>query len=281
MMPAGLPACLPGMSLCMLSAVACFCPAEDLDLSKDAPSLVLTEGAVLGGGAFSRVIEVIEETTGNTYAMKRMRKQAVVQCPEHVYFEQVREGWLLTISLNCEYLLQYDCHASPGSFRTVPELAAPCRKRGPTLVVPWALSHAAGRALMSSDHCMSSFVPCCARPPARRPSPRTRRTPSASGSTPPSRTSSTCTSCLTSCRGATSWTCWSQKPRSSGGGCPQPAGRSHASHPRCAAVMGSGPASRHCHPAGWRAASLHTAAGSACLQAHVQGACVPVCRHMG
>jgi cGMP-dependent protein kinase 2 len=50
---------------------------------------VLTEGAVLGGGAFSRVSEVTEESTGNTYAMKRMRKSAVVQCPEHVYFEQV------------------------------------------------------------------------------------------------------------------------------------------------------------------------------------------------
>lgn len=61
---------------------------EDLDLAKETPSLVLTEGAVLGGGAFSRVIEVTEETTGNTYAMKRMRKSAVVQCPEHVYFEQ-------------------------------------------------------------------------------------------------------------------------------------------------------------------------------------------------
>lgn len=54
------------------------------------PTLILTEGAMLGGGAFSRVSEVTEETTGNTYAMKRMRKAAVVQCPEHVYFEQVR-----------------------------------------------------------------------------------------------------------------------------------------------------------------------------------------------
>lgn len=53
---------------------------------------MLTEGAILGGGAFSRVSEVTEETTGNTYAMKRMNKQAVVQCPEHVYFEQVRHG---------------------------------------------------------------------------------------------------------------------------------------------------------------------------------------------
>ncbi len=62
---------------------------EDLDLTRETPALVLTEGAVLGGGAFSRVSEVTEESTGNTYAMKRMRKSAVVQCPEHVYFEQV------------------------------------------------------------------------------------------------------------------------------------------------------------------------------------------------
>jgi hypothetical protein len=71
------------------------CPAEDLDLTKEVPSLVLTEGPILGGGAFSRVSEVTEETTGNTYAMKRMRKQAVVQCPEHVYFEQVWQLWVL------------------------------------------------------------------------------------------------------------------------------------------------------------------------------------------
>eukprot|EP00878_Enallax_costatus_P004895 GHUV01005150.1.p1 GENE.GHUV01005150.1~~GHUV01005150.1.p1 ORF type:complete len:499 (+),score=133.52 GHUV01005150.1:478-1974(+) len=61
---------------------------EELDLTKETPTLILTEGAVLGGGAFSRVSEVTEESTGNTYAMKRMRKSAVVQCPEHVYFEQ-------------------------------------------------------------------------------------------------------------------------------------------------------------------------------------------------
>lgn len=50
--------------------------------------LVLTEGNVLGGGAFSRVSVVSEQTTGRTYALKRMRKSAVVQCPEHVYCEQ-------------------------------------------------------------------------------------------------------------------------------------------------------------------------------------------------
>lgn len=50
--------------------------------------LVLTEGHILGGGAFSRVSVVTEETTGRTYAMKRMRKSGVVQCPEHVFCEQ-------------------------------------------------------------------------------------------------------------------------------------------------------------------------------------------------
>ena len=29
-----------------------------------------------------------EETSGRQYAMKRMRKSAVVQCPEHVFCEQ-------------------------------------------------------------------------------------------------------------------------------------------------------------------------------------------------
>lgn len=32
--------------------------------------------------------DVTEETTGRQYAMKRMRKSAVVQCPEHVFCEQ-------------------------------------------------------------------------------------------------------------------------------------------------------------------------------------------------
>ena len=43
---------------------------------------------MLGGGAFSRVSIVTEETTGRQYALKRMRKSAVVQCPEHVFCEQ-------------------------------------------------------------------------------------------------------------------------------------------------------------------------------------------------
>ncbi|GLC39676.1 hypothetical protein PLESTF_000968100 [Pleodorina starrii] len=55
---------------------------------KEANTLVLTEGTVLGGGAFSRVSIVTEESTGRSYALKRMRKSAVVQCPEHVFCEQ-------------------------------------------------------------------------------------------------------------------------------------------------------------------------------------------------
>lgn len=51
--------------------------------------LEIVEGTVLGGGAFSRVSMVIEESHQRSYAMKRMRKSAVVQCPEHVFCEQV------------------------------------------------------------------------------------------------------------------------------------------------------------------------------------------------
>ncbi len=54
-----------------------------------------------------------------------------------------------------------------------------------------------------------------------RPSLGTRPTPSASGSTPASRTSTTSTSCLTSCRGAISWMCWSPRPKLSNGGYPR------------------------------------------------------------
>eukprot|EP00887_Chlorella_sp_A99_P002633 scaffold6.g2633.t1 len=50
--------------------------------------LVLTEGQVLGGGAFSRVSVVTEESSGRRFALKRMRKSGVVQCPEHVFCEQ-------------------------------------------------------------------------------------------------------------------------------------------------------------------------------------------------
>ncbi|KAK9867128.1 hypothetical protein WJX84_004628 [Apatococcus fuscideae] len=53
-----------------------------------AAQLVLVEGPVLGGGAFSRVSICTEESSGRSYAMKRMRKSGVVQCPEHVFCEQ-------------------------------------------------------------------------------------------------------------------------------------------------------------------------------------------------
>ena len=63
--------------------------------------LVLIEGQVLGGGAFSRVSKVTDEATippedglppkvqPRHYALKRMRKATVLQCPEHVFCEQV------------------------------------------------------------------------------------------------------------------------------------------------------------------------------------------------
>lgn len=54
-----------------------------------APVLTLVEGAVLGSGAFSRVSVVTEEGgSGRAYALKRMRKTAVAQCPEHIFCEQ-------------------------------------------------------------------------------------------------------------------------------------------------------------------------------------------------
>lgn len=59
------------------------------NISMDAePILVLIEGEVLGGGAFSRVSVVAEESTGRKYALKRMRKSAVINCPDHVFNEQ-------------------------------------------------------------------------------------------------------------------------------------------------------------------------------------------------
>jgi len=71
------------------SLIVVLCPEDMEPASKEAATLVLTEGAVLGGGAFSHVSVVKEESTGRSYAMKRMRKSSVVQCPEHVFCEQV------------------------------------------------------------------------------------------------------------------------------------------------------------------------------------------------
>jgi hypothetical protein len=36
-------------------------------------------------------VQASEETTGRQFAMKRMTKTAALQCPEHVFCEQV--GW--------------------------------------------------------------------------------------------------------------------------------------------------------------------------------------------
>lgn len=52
------------------------------------PKLELVEGKVLGGGAFSRVSKVMAPSNRREYAMKRMRKTTVLQCPEHVFCEQ-------------------------------------------------------------------------------------------------------------------------------------------------------------------------------------------------
>lgn len=50
--------------------------------------LELIEGKVLGSGAFSRVSKVMSPCNQREYAMKRMRKSTVLQCPEHVFCEQ-------------------------------------------------------------------------------------------------------------------------------------------------------------------------------------------------
>ena len=57
--------------------------------SQPCSQLDLIEGKVLGGGAFSRVSKVVEESNQRPYALKRMRKATVLQCPEHVFCEQV------------------------------------------------------------------------------------------------------------------------------------------------------------------------------------------------
>lgn len=58
------------------------------DVATQSPVLTLVEGVVLGSGAFSRVSVVTEEGSSRAYALKRMRKTAVAQCPEHIYCEQ-------------------------------------------------------------------------------------------------------------------------------------------------------------------------------------------------
>jgi cGMP-dependent protein kinase 2 len=48
----------------------------------------LDEGRLLGGGASSVVVLATEETTGKTFALKRMKKTAVMTTPDHVFCEQ-------------------------------------------------------------------------------------------------------------------------------------------------------------------------------------------------
>lgn len=96
--------------------------------------LVLTEGSVLGGGAFSRVSVVSEQTSGRSYALKRMRKSAVVQCPEHVFCEQ-------TITRNLTHPFCIRQYASfqvrAGQRRATPDVLG---SQGVRCVLPVALS---------------------------------------------------------------------------------------------------------------------------------------------
>lgn len=57
-------------------------------LAAENVALELIEGKVLGGGAFSRVSKVMSTANQREYALKRMRKSTVLQCPEHVFCEQ-------------------------------------------------------------------------------------------------------------------------------------------------------------------------------------------------
>eukprot|EP00955_Chlamydomonas_euryale_P044476 352901-Chlamydomonas_euryale.AAC.9 len=84
----GVPVLFREFDLTVCDCYACADECADPETGKDSTSLLLTEGQVLGGGAFSRVSIVTEDSTGRTYALKRMRKSAVVQCPEHVFCEQ-------------------------------------------------------------------------------------------------------------------------------------------------------------------------------------------------
>ena len=62
--------------------------ADKANGNEPVPVLELVEGVVLGSGAFSRVSVVTEEGSSRAYALKRMRKTAVAQCPEHIFCEQ-------------------------------------------------------------------------------------------------------------------------------------------------------------------------------------------------
>ena len=61
---------------------------EDPAVAAAHPVLDLVEGVILGSGAFSRVSVVTEQGSERSYALKRLRKTAVAQCPEHIFCEQ-------------------------------------------------------------------------------------------------------------------------------------------------------------------------------------------------
>ncbi|KAF5842551.1 kinase-like domain-containing protein, partial [Dunaliella salina] len=93
-----LPATLPGTSLSIpnrntksstTETVAIGHLDEVLELQGGGASLeVIIEGQVLGEGAFSRVLQVSEESTGRQFAMKQNKKSACMKCPRHLYQEQ-------------------------------------------------------------------------------------------------------------------------------------------------------------------------------------------------
>ena len=108
---------------------------------------------MLGGGAFSRVSIVTEETTGRQYALKRMRKSAVVQCPEHVFCEQ-------TITRNTAHPF---CIRQYGSFQVSSRLttATPvCRQAGACCCICPILTCENRAMTIMRDYPVPSLV-CC------------------------------------------------------------------------------------------------------------------------
>lgn len=180
-----------------------------------AAQLVLTEGSVLGGGAFSRVSVVCEQTTGRAYALKRMRKSGVVQCPEHVFCEQT-----ITRNLTHPFCIrqyasfQVRAAAPAGWFQPNHGKLLPKRCMQPACW-PGALSLSVGDPAQQAQKLASvSFEECgpalLALPHPTSPTasalhavPKDKHrgflTARASSVLPPCRrTSTTCTSCLTS-----------------------------------------------------------------------------------
>lgn len=103
---------------------------------------------MLGGGAFSRVSIVTEESTGRQYALKRMRKSAVVQCPEHVFCEQ-------TITRNTTHPF---CIRQYGSFQV-----CAIKHRPPALCVH---SHWHPEASLPAAHTCASIARLGGHPPS-------------------------------------------------------------------------------------------------------------------